>query len=96
MTDPTITDRLRAIAEGPALDLPPVAWEPPNHIGRRAVAEWDDPTFGGPSVHLTPTGTTYYPRPLIDLGDERMSVEQAEIAARHLLAAVAMAREVTR
>ena len=92
-------EKLRAIAEGPALVLPPVAWEPPNHIGhvaRTPVAEWDDPAFGGPSVHLSPTGTTYYPHPLIGIGDERMSVEQAEIAARHLLAAVAMAREVTR
>ena len=92
-------EKLRAIAEGPALVLPPVAWEPPNHIGlpaRTPVAVWDDPTFGGPSVHLTPTGTTYFPYPLIGIGDERMSVEQAEIAARHLLAAVAMAREVTR
>lgn len=26
-------EKLRAIAEGPALDLPPVTWEPPNHIG---------------------------------------------------------------
>ena len=30
------------------------------------------------------------------LGDERLSVDQAEVVARHLLAAVAMAREVTR
>ena len=89
-------DRLRALAEGPALDLPPVAWEPPNYIGRRAVAEWDDPALGGPSVYLSPTGTTYFPNPLIGIGDERLSVEQAEVAARHLLAAVAMAREVTR
>lgn len=88
-------DRLRTIAEGPALDMPPVAWEPPDY-SRRAHAHWGDPTFGGPSVHLSPTGTTYYPHPLIGIGDERLSVEQAEIAARHLLAAVAMAREVTR
>ena len=92
-------DKLRTIAEGPALDLPPVAWEPPNHIGlsaRTPIAGWDDPAFGGPSVHLTPAGTTYYPHPLVGLGDERLSVEQAEVAARHLLAAAAMAREVTR
>ena len=89
-------DQLRALAEGPALDLPPVAWEPPNHIGRRAVAEWDDPALGGPSVYLIPNGTQYHPHPLIDLGAERLTVEQAEVAARHLLAAVAMAREVTR
>ena len=93
---PKMIDRLRTIAEGPALDLPPVAWEPPNHIGRRAVAEWDDPALGGPSVHLSPTGTSWYPHPLIYVGDETMSVDQAEVAARHLLAAVAMAREVTR
>ena len=91
-----ITDRLRTIAEGPALDLPPVAWEPPNHISRRATAEWGDPAFGGPSIYLGPTGTQYYPHPLIYFGDETMSVDQAEVAARHLLAAVAMAREVTR
>ena len=92
-------DKLRTIAEGPALDLPPVAWEPPNHISlpaRTPVAEWDDPAFGGPSVYLTPAGTRWCPYPLIDLGDERLSVEQAEVAARRLLAAVAMAREVTR
>ena len=88
-------DRLRTIAEGPALDLPPVAWEPPNHIGRRG-AEWDDPALGGPSVHLRPLGTSWYPHPLIYIGEETMSVDQAEVAARHLLAAVAMAREVTR
>ena len=99
MTDHNTADRLRTIAEGPALDLPPVAWEPPNHIGLAfgmPVAEWDDPALGGPSVHLSPTGTSWYPHPLIGLGDERLSVEQAEVAARHLLAAVAMAREVTR
>ena len=89
-------DRLRTIAEGPALDLPPVAWEPPNHISRRVQAEWDDPAHVGPSVHLSPTGTSWHPHPLIYIGDETMSVEQAEVAARHLLAAVAMAREVTR
>ena len=92
----TAADRLRTIAEGPALDLPPVQWVAPNHIGRRAVAEWDDPALGGPSVHLSPTGTQYHPHPLIDVGDETMSIDQAEVAARHLLAAVAMAREVTR
>ena len=96
MTDHNNTDRLLTIAEGPALDLPPVSWEPPNHISRRATAEWDDPALGWPSVHLSPIGTTYYPDPLINLGDERLTVEQAEVAARHLLAAVAMAREVTR
>ena len=92
-------DRLLTIAEGPALDLPPVAWEPPNHIDLRAgmpVAEWCDPTHGGPCVHLAPAGTRWCPYPLIDLSDERLSVEQAEVAARHLLAAVAMAREATR
>lgn len=89
-------DKLRTIAEGPALDMPPVAWEPPNHIGGRVQAEWGDPVFGGPSVHLAPTGTSWHPHPLIYIGDETMSVEQAEIAARHLLAAIAMAEEVTR
>lgn len=89
-------DQLRTIAEGPALDLPPVAWEPPNHISRRAVAEWGEGVDGGPSVHLSPTGTSWHPHPLIYIGDEIMTVEQAEVAARHLLAAVAMAREVTR
>ena len=99
MTTDHNTDRLRTIAEGPALDLPPVAWEPPNHIrlpARMPVAEWDDPALGGPSVYLSPTGTSWHPHPLICIGDETMSVEQAEVAARHLLAAVAMAREVTR
>ena len=92
-------DKLRTIAEGPALDLPPVAWEPPNRIdilARTPLAGWDDPALGGPSIHLSPTGTSWYPHPLIGLGDERLSVDQAEVAARHLLAAVAMAREVTR
>ena len=99
MTDPAITDRLRALAEGPALDLPPVHWEPPNHISfppRNPVAEWDDPALGWSSVHLSPAGTSWYPHPLIYVGDERLTVEQAEVVARHLLAAVAMAREVTR
>ena len=92
-------DRLLAIAEGPALDLPPIHWEPPNHISlppRTPVFSWVDPVFGWPSVHLNPAGTTCFPHPLIDLGDERLSVDQAEVVARHLLAAVAMAREVTR
>lgn len=89
-------DRLRTIAEGPALDMPPVAWEPPNRISRRPVAYWDDPTHRGPSVYLSPTGTSWHPHPLIYVGGEPLRVEQAEIAARHLLAAVAMAREVTR
>ena len=89
-------DQLHTLAEGPALDLPPVAWEPPNHISRRAIAEWDDPALGGPSVHLSPTGTSWCPHPLIYIGDEIMTVDQAEVAAGRLLAAVAMAREVTR
>ena len=92
-------DRLRTLAEGPALDLPPVRWEPPNRISPpplMPVATWYDPALGGPSVHLSPTGTSWHPHPLIYIGDEIMSVEQAEVAARHLLAAVAMAREVTR
>ena len=99
MTTDHPIDQLRTIAEGPALDLPPVAWEPPNHISlpaRTPVAGWDDHAFGGPSVHLGPAGTQYHPNPPIYIGDERMSVDQAEVAARHLLAAVAMAREVTR
>ena len=90
-------DRLRALAEGPALDLPPVAWEPPNHISltpSTPVATWS--ALDWSSVHLSPDGTPWYPHPLIYLGDERLSVEQAEVVARHLLAAVAMAREVTR
>ena len=89
-------DRLRTIAEGPALDLPPVAWEPPNHIGRLSTVEWDDPALGGLSVILSPAGTSWHSHPLIYIGEETMSIDQAEIAARHLLAAVAMAREVTR
>ena len=92
-------DRLRALAEGPALDLPPVHWEPPNRISfppRNPVAEWYDPALGWLSVHLSPAGTSWYPHPLIYVGDERLTVEQAEVVARHLLAAVAMAREVTR
>ena len=92
-------DRLRTLAEGPALDLPPVAWEPPNRISltpSTPVATWYDPALGGPSVRLSPDGTPWYPYPLIYLGDERLSVEQAEVVARNLLAAVAMAREVTR
>ena len=99
MTAPAITDRLRALAEGPALDLPPVHWEPPNRIStppRNPVAEWDDPALGWSSVHLSPAGTSWYPHPLIYVGDERLTVEQAEVVARHLLAAVAMAEEVSR
>ena len=99
MTDHNTADRLCTIAEGPALDLPPVAWEPPNHISlppRAPVATWYDPAFCWLSVHLSPAGTSWYPHPLIYIDDDRLTVEQAEVAARHLLAAVAMAREVTR
>ena len=96
MTDHITADRLRTIAEGPALDLPPVRWEPPNHLDpeRTPVATWYDPALCWLSVHLSPTGTSWHPHPLIYIGDEIMSVEQAEVAARHLLAAIAMAREV--
>lgn len=99
MTDHITADRLRTLAEGPALDLTPVAWEPPNRISlppRTPVATWYDPALGGPSVHLSPDGTSRHPHPLIYIGDETMSIDQAEVVARHLLAAVAMAREVTR
>ena len=52
-------DRLRAIAEGPALDLPPVRWEAPTINEAHESARW-----GGerctPSAYLLPKGTHHY------------------------------------
>ena len=101
MTDPAITAAIAIPALGsnphPTKGTPPMNLNDITLTAKIPLdANLDNRTTIGPSVHLSPTGTSWYPHPLIYVGDQVMSVEQAEVAARHLLAAVAMAREVTR
>ena len=88
-------DRLRAIAEGPALDLPPVRWEAPTINEAHESARW-----GGerctPSAYLLPKGTHWAPEPLIDIDGFHYTVGAARLLLDYLASAIAMAEELSR
>ena len=102
MTDHNTADRLRTIAEGPALDLPPVQWEPPMEVsGLRLVARWGalpwegDETYWVSNVYLC----AYDIRRrgiFIEFGEQRLTPAEARIVLNRLASAIAMAEEVTR
>ena len=95
-------DKLRTIAEGPALDLPPVAWEPPLEVsGRHLVARWgvlpwEDAAIDGPNVYLCAFDVRGLDGPFIRFGEQRFTPDEARIVLDRLASAVAMAREVSR
>ena len=95
MTDPTILDRLHAIAEGPALDLPPVRWVAPTVDGAHKAAHWRGEKYA-PSAYLLPKGTRLVPEPLIDIDGFRYTVGAARLLLDYLASAIAMAEEVSR
>ena len=96
-------DRLRELAEGPALDLPPVHWEAPMEVsGLRLVARWGalpwegDETDWVPNVYLCAYDYLGIDGPFIEFGDQRFTPAEARIVLNRLASAVAMAEEVTR
>ena len=102
MTTHNTADRLRTIAEGPALDLPPVHWEAPMEVsGLRLVARWgalpwDAATDWMPNVYLCAYDYLGIDGPFIEVGDLRLTPAEARIVLDRLASAVAMAEEVTR
>ena len=85
-------DELRAIADGPALDLPPMAWAPPDDldlIEHHPFAVWGDEDRSTLRVDLEPG------RARIWYGEHGwLTLDEATEVARRLLCAVAMGREV--
>ncbi len=101
MTDHNTADRLRTIAEGPALDLPPVHWEAPikstSAVVRWGALPWEDAgTDGVPNVYLCAYETSNIDGPFIEVGEERYALAEARIVLDRLASAIAMAEEVAR
>ena len=93
------TDRLRALAEGPALDLPPVHWEAPAGVSSdRPVVRWGAlPWEAEPDAARWPRVYLYaYDPPFLDAGDERYTVAEAKVLLNRLASAIAMAEELQR
>lgn len=88
-------DRLRALAEGPALALPPVRWQAPTINEVRESARWGGER-GTPSAYLLPKGTRLVPEPLIDIDVFYYTVGAARLLLDYLASAIAMAEEVSR
>ena len=100
-------DRLRAIAKGPALDLPPVRWEAPAEVSsddRRPSARWGalpwevelDAARGWPRVYLCAFDTRAFDAPVLEVGDASYTVAEAKALLDRLASAIAMAEEVSR
>lgn len=94
-------DRLRTIAEGPALDLPPVAWEAPLEVSDRLVVRWGVLPWEVaaidwvPNVYLCAYDTPGL-NPFIEFGEQSFTPAEARIVLDRLASAIAMAEEVTR
>ena len=98
-------EKLRAIAEGPALDLPPVQWVAPSdtmdRVGRDTARwgalpweAWEDTSeTWAPSVYLC--AYSGYD-PFIQVGEERYSIADAKVLLDRLASAIAIAEEVSR
>ena len=97
-------DRLRALAKGPALDLPPARWEAPVEVSSgRALVRWGKlPWESTPDVAWAPTVylCAYDIRgidgPFLQFGDERYTVDEAKALLNRLASAIAMAEELSR
>lgn len=100
----TAPDRLRALAEGPALDLPPVKWEAPSSVMDRVgrdTARWGALPWEDTSETWTPNAYVYLCDysgydPFIEVGEERYTIADARILLDRLASAIAIAEEVTR
>ena len=88
-------DRLHALAEGPALDLPPVRWVAPTINEAHESARWSGKTYA-PSAYLLPKGTRLVPEPLIDIDGFRYTIGAARLLLDYLASAIAMAEELSR
>ena len=88
-------DRLRALAKGPALDLPALRWVAPTINETHESARWGGER-GTPSAYLLPKGTRLVPEPLIDIDGFRYTVGAARILLDYLASAIAMAEELSR
>lgn len=88
-------DRLRALAEGPALELPPVRWVAPAINEVHESARWGGER-GTPSAYLLPKGTLWVPEPLIDIDGFRYTIGAARLLLDYLASAIAMAEELSR
>lgn len=95
-------DRLRALAEGPALDLPPVRWEAPLKLSDRPAASWGALPWeraeadGVPNVYLCAHDPFSIDGSFIDVGEQRLTPAEARVLLDRLASAIAMAEEVSR
>ena len=98
-------DRLRALAKGPALDLPPVRWEAPAGVSSdRPVVRWGalpwevelDAARGWPRVYLCAFDTRSFDAPFFEVGDPSYTVAEAKVLLNRLASAIAMAEELSR
>ena len=92
-------DRLRALAKGPALDLPPVRWEAPVDVSSdRPVVRWGAlPWEAEPDAARWPRVYLYaYDAPFLDVDDERCTVAEAKALLNRIASAIAMAEELQR
>lgn len=101
MTDHNTADRLRTLAEGPALDLPPVRWEAPVAVPHRLVARWGDLPWETdatwvPSVYLCAYPSHGDDGPFIEFDEQRFTPDEARVVLNRLASAIAMAEEVSR
>ena len=87
-------DRLRALAKGPALDLPPVRWVAPTINEAHESARWAGEKYA-PSAYLLPEGTLWVPEPLIDIDGFRYTIGVARLLFDYLASAIAMAEELS-
>ena len=99
------TARLRALAEGPALDLPPVRWEAPAEMGagsypfaRWGALPWEaEPDVARwPLVYLYAYDIAGTDAPSLDVAGEGCTVAEAKTLLDRLTSAIAMAEELTR
>ena len=97
MTDPTVLGRLHAIAEGPALDVPPVRWEAPLEVSDRLLhVRWDAPSDWVPNVYLCLCAFDTGGIPFIEFGEQCFTPAEARIVLNRLASAIAMAEELQR
>ena len=90
-------DRLRALAKGPALDLPPVRWEAPVAVSPdRPVVRWGALPWEAEPDAARRVYLYAYDAPFLDVGDERCTVAEAKALLDRIASAIAMAEELSR
>lgn len=86
----TQLDRLRALADGPALDLPEPVWQAPwdlSHISERVFADWGDI-----EEDVNPVVTAEPDRNQVWVWGFALNADRAEELARRLYCAAATIR----